>query len=63
MKLVIPKGFVGSITDADGKAYAPAKDGTVTIPDDKVTDNLWGYGFIVSPVELSAKPAASSINN
>jgi len=48
MKLTIPKDFTGSISDVDGKVYKPDADGTVTIPDEKVTDNLWGYGFVAT---------------
>lgn len=44
MKLTVPQGFASDIRDSDGKAYSPV-NGVVDIPEDKVTDNLWGYGF------------------
>jgi hypothetical protein len=47
MKLTVPKNFTGNIMDSDGKTYQAGKDGTVTIPDAKIPDNLWGYGFVV----------------
>ncbi len=61
MKLTVPKNFTGSISDMDGKIYQADVDGTVTIPDDKVTDNLWGYGFVVAP-QAKQSPSAPTNN-
>ena len=44
MKLKIPATFTGDIRDADGVLYAQI-NGIVDIPDNKVNDSMWSYGF------------------
>jgi hypothetical protein len=55
MKLNVPKEFIGEVRDADGKQYMPV-DGVVDVPDNKVTDSMWAYGF--SRVEIVARAVA-----
>ena len=45
MKLRVPETYTGTITDADGEAHE-AICGFVTIPDDKMHDGLYGFGFV-----------------
>ena len=54
MKLNVPKEFIGEVRDMDGKLYSPVK-GCVEIPDDKVSDNLWSYGFTRCAIEVVSK--------
>jgi len=58
MKLKVPATFKGEIRDADGKVYQP-RDGAVDIPDEKVTNNLWGFGF----ERISPQPTKSFSSN
>lgn len=55
MKLSVPKEFTGTIQDAEGAAY-PVVDGVVDIPDSKVTDSHFGYGF-ARIIDEPAKPS------
>ena len=54
MKLNVPQDYTGAIRDAEGVQYAPV-DGVVEIPDEKVHDGFWGFGFTVyqEPVKVA----------
>lgn len=54
MKLIQPETFTG-VLEIKGVSFPPF-GGIVDIPDDLVTDNLWGFGF----VRLEEKPALKS---
>lgn len=57
MKLRVPATYNGDIRDADGAQHI-AVNGIVEIPEGKVTENMWGYGFarvVDVPVKLQSK--------
>ena len=58
MKFKVPDTFTGSIIDSDGEFYIKGVDGTVDIPDDKVHDGFYGYGF--ERVEVVAQEKVAS---
>lgn len=60
MLLKVPANFSAQIVDVDGKTYAPDSNGNVNIPDGKVSDNLWGYGFTITTQQPAAKAASSN---
>ena len=59
MNLTVPKDFAGDILDSDGVKYLPV-NGVVDIPEDRVTANLWGFGFerVIVVIPSYSKPAA-----
>ena len=54
----VPKDFNGPILDGDRVSY-PIIAGQVTIPDEKVPSNIWGFGFTVVEPETKVEPKQS----
>lgn len=60
MQLKAPAGFTGRITDVDMKEYQPDANGVVTIPDDKMHNGLFGWGFTqVQPTAAVKQPSSN----
>lgn len=59
MKLNQPKSFEGTV-NIDGVQYKPDAKGVVDIPDDKVHDGLYGWGFTAVTTESTQKPVKVS---
>jgi hypothetical protein len=56
----VPATFTGKITDSDGAEYQKDASGNVTIPDDKVHDGLYGWGFSRVVPTISSKSTSSN---
>lgn len=56
----VPAAFTGKITDADGTEYQKDASGNVTIPDGKVHDGVYGWGFSQIVPTFSSKSTSNN---